>query len=88
MKPEIGQVVLYKLSAGDAERIKQMQGNPHFRGQILPLLICRVWPHEYGEADGVNGQIFLDGIGSHWVTSVREGDAEGQFHAQGKNQGD
>src|SRR5213080_2305188 len=37
-------------------------GNPPYAGQVVPLLICRIWPDEYGPGhSGVNGQVFLDG---------------------------
>jgi len=55
-------------------------GNPHSEGQVLPLVVCRVWDNEFGEGvDGINGQVFLDGNDALWVTSAREGSDPGQW---------
>lgn len=84
MYPTIGRILIYKLSANDLLNINagpDHQRNPHSVGQELPLLVCVVWPHEFGEGKpGVNGQVFLDGNRSLWVTSVGEGEGEGQWH--------
>ena len=48
-------------------------GNPASAGDVVPLLIVRVWPDEYGPGQpGVNGQAFLDGNDSLWITSADE----------------
>lgn len=84
MQPTIGRIVIYKLSEGDLNRLKARpshETNPHSIGQELPLLACRVWPNEWGEGKaGINGQVFLDGSDTLWVTSVGEGTGEGQWH--------
>lgn len=55
-------------------------GNAAREGDVLPLLICRVWPDEYGAGvDGVNGQVFLDGNDQLWVTSAKEGTEAGSW---------
>lgn len=55
-------------------------GNPHHKGQVLPMIITVVWPNEYGpNFDGVNGQVILDGNDTLWVTSVKEGTEDGQW---------
>ena len=55
-------------------------GNHATDGDIVPMLIVRVWPHEFGEGiPGVNGQAFLDGNDALWVTSAREGTDPGQW---------
>jgi hypothetical protein len=55
-------------------------GNETREGDVLPMLICRVWPDEYGEGvDGVNGQVFLDGTDTFWVTSAKEGTEAGEW---------
>ncbi len=49
-------------------------GNTASEGDVLPMMICRVWPDEYSEGiPGVNGQVFLDGNDALWITSAREG---------------
>jgi len=72
-----------------AERIKSDKwplgaqahiGNPHHVGQVLPLVVCVVWPNEYGpNYHGVNGQVFLDGNDALWVTSIKEGTDNGTW---------
>jgi len=72
-----------------ADRIKEEKwplgaqahiGNPHQAGQVLPMVVCVVWPNEYGpNYDGVNGQVFLDGNDALWVTSIKEGSENGQW---------
>ncbi|WBQ03037.1 hypothetical protein [Kribbella sp. CA-293567] len=52
-------------------------GNEAEAGQTFPLLITRVWGDEPGAA--VNGQIFLDGNDTLWVTSATEGDGERHY---------
>ena len=55
-------------------------GNTAREGDVVPLMIVRVWPDEYGVGvPGVNGQAFLDGNDALWVTSAREGDGPGQW---------
>ena len=56
-------------------------GNSTHAGQVLPMLIVRVWPDEFGPGvPGVNGQVFLDGQDQHWVCSAAEGEGQGQWH--------
>lgn len=52
-------------------------GNPVSVGQVFPMIITRVWGAAPGSA--VNGQVFLDGNDTLWVTSVVEGDGEGNW---------
>lgn len=55
-------------------------GNLATAGDVLPMIIARVWPDEYGAGvPGVNGQVFLDGNDTLWVTSVREGTEPGTW---------
>jgi hypothetical protein len=55
-------------------------GNGVRVGEVVPMIICIVWPNEHGPThDVVNGQCFLDGNDSLWVTSVKEGTAAGQW---------
>ncbi|KJL49528.1 hypothetical protein RS84_00241 [Microbacterium hydrocarbonoxydans] len=76
-----GRIVLYKLRPADvaiitAERATDpthRRGNVPMPGDVVPLIVVRVWP------DGVNGQAILDGNDSLWVTSARQGDADGQW---------
>ena len=48
-------------------------GNSAAAGETVPLLIVRVWPNENGSGWGINGQAFLDGNDSLWITSAKEG---------------
>lgn len=79
MKPAIGRIVLYVISEHDAALVRERRGEHAYHqginlpvvGDILPLIICRVWdPELYGGKDSINGQVMLDGSGSHWVTSA------------------
>ncbi len=55
-------------------------GNRPSQGDVVPLMIVRVWPDEGGPGvPGVNGQAILDGNDVLWVTSVHEGEGEGQW---------
>lgn len=49
-------------------------GNTAGEGDVVPMVVVRVWPNEYGEGvPGVNGQAFLDGNDALWITSAKEG---------------
>ncbi len=93
MKPTIGRIVVYKLTHANVQWASEQQslldesgvvlhrGNPIAPGDEVPLLVVRVWPDEFGEGiPGVNGQAFLDGDHSLWVTSAREGTDIGTWH--------
>jgi len=55
-------------------------GNHASEGDILPLIVVRVWPDEFGAGKpGVNGQVLLDGNDALWVTSAGEGECPGQW---------
>jgi len=58
---------------------QQHVGNVAMAGDYAPMLIIKVWPNEFGDAPGVNGQVFLDGNDSLWVTSAKEGTLPGQW---------
>lgn len=88
----VGRIVHYILNQADADAINRRRsakpnwpewpegaiahvGNTAQNGDTLPMIVCRVW----GEA-GVNGQVFLDGNDSLWVTSRHEGNDPGDWH--------
>lgn len=48
-------------------------GNTVMVGDIVPVIVVRVWP------TGINGQAFLDGNDSLWLTSRPEGDGPGTW---------
>lgn len=91
----IGRIVLYRLREQDAKAINRRRsaergahwpdgaqahfGNPVQAGEVYPMVVCRVWPNEYGTQPGVNGQVILDGSDSLWVTSAKEGDLPGEW---------
>lgn len=55
-------------------------GNHANAGDVVPLVVVKVWPNEYGEnVPGVNGQALLDGNDALWVTSAREGTEPGTW---------
>lgn len=76
-----GRIVHYTLSAHDARLIQQRRGislighgNDPREGDVVPMIVVRVWPD-----DGVNGQAFLDGDDSLWLTSRPEGTGPGTW---------
>jgi hypothetical protein len=55
-------------------------GNTAAAGDVVPLVVVRVWPHKFGQdVPGVNGQAFLDGNDTLWVTSAKEGTEPGTW---------
>jgi hypothetical protein len=91
--PSTGRIVHYTLTEADADRINKRRadakaaargsvedgaqvhvGNDAHADQVLPLLVVRVNPGGH-----VNGQVFLDGNDTLWVTSAAEGDGRGQW---------
>src|SRR5262245_58704493 len=55
-------------------------GNHASVGDVVPLVVVKVWPHEYGEnVPGVNGQALLDGNDVLWITSAKEGTEPGTW---------
>lgn len=89
MTPTIGRIVHYTLSDLDVQRINEQRDMRESRqrnfnvssfGEIVPLIVVRVWADEYGPGiPGVNGQAFLDGADSLWVTSAKEGTGAGEW---------
>lgn len=82
MIPSVGRIVHYKL--GDYEVDNEINGrmsnlNRHEAGQVVPMLIVRVWEEEPTEKSAVNGRVFLDGQHSLWVTSRVQGDGLSQW---------
>lgn len=89
-QPSVGRIVQYVLSADDADVINRRRvprataaapgvmfhvGNSAKPGDVFPLLVCRIWV-----SDMVNGQVFLDGSDTLWVTSRHEGTEPGTWH--------
>lgn len=93
LKPSAGRIVRYMLSEEDAAAITRRRsdainfgakdnhtgylvhaGNPVTAGDQFPLLITGVW-----EDGSINGQVFLDGTDTLWVTSRHEGERGGEW---------
>lgn len=77
----VGRLVLYKLSEQDVEAINANRktdecfgGNSPQVGDLLPTIVVKVW-----ENNMFNGQVFLDGNDTLWVTSVVQGSEPGQW---------
>lgn len=70
-----------RISSGHWPRGAQAHmGSTVSAGEEVPLLVARVWPDEYGPGvPGLNGQAFLDGTDTLWVTSAREGEGPGTW---------
>ena len=71
-------------SASIAERIKEKIwptgaqahiGNEAKEGQILPMVVVGIWSDTC-----INGQVFLDGNDTFWVTSALQGDNPGNWN--------
>jgi hypothetical protein len=85
MSITIGRLVHYTLSEYDAKKINKRRldaleanrshtedgvqihvGNPPHEGDVLPMVVVKT----YEDSDQVNGQVYLDGNDTYWVTSV------------------
>lgn len=88
--PGIGRIVHYRLSEQDVASITTMrqqasilagslriparQGNPVSAGDAFPMMITKVWSPDPHVHTAVNGQVFLDGNDTLWVTSALVGE--------------
>lgn len=54
--------------------IPAWHGNAVQEGDVYPMLITRLWTESPKEDSPVQGQVFLDGNDSLWVTSVLQGE--------------
>lgn len=94
MIPSPGRIVHYQLSESDAATVNQRRadasaGNPPFdpigntarAGDVLPMLIVKAWGSgdNLTETTSVNGQVFLDGNDTLWVTSRCQGHGPSQW---------
>lgn len=74
--PKTGDWVLYTMSEQDCDQVRKRRqegastGNAALPGETYPMLICRTWGNT--SASSVNGQVFLDGDDTLWVTSVAQ----------------
>ncbi len=84
MKMTIGRIVHMRLSGYMADKINDDRANDTFgsrpignrakEGDTFPMIVVVVHSEEI-----VNGQVFLDGAETLWVTSAAEGDELGQW---------
>jgi|SRR6185295_17620193 len=78
-----GSSIAARMKASPAEWPEGAQahiGNSASAGDVVPLVVVRVWPHEFGEGvPGVNGQALLDGNDTLWITSAKEGSEPGTW---------
>ena len=80
MKVQISQVETATPILGWPTGAQAHIGNPASAGDVVPLVVVRVWPNEFGEGvPGVNGQAFLDGNDALWITSAKEGTDPGTW---------
>lgn len=92
-KPSLGRVVLYKITRADAQSINARRedaemnrpgdkrsgvmvhvGNRAHHGDVYAADVVRVW-----NESSVNLQVKLDGNDLFWVTSVAQGEDEGEW---------
>lgn len=76
-----GTIVIYKLRRADCDRILCRRGQALGgfgsrvqEGDQVPAIVVKAW-----SPTNFNGQAFLDGYDSLWLTSVAEGDQPGQW---------
>lgn len=80
MKVQISQVETATPILGWPTGAQAHIGNTASEGDVVPLVVVKVWPNEFGEGiPGVNGQAFLDGTDALWVTSAKEGTLPGTW---------
>lgn len=88
MKASMGRIVFYRVPRGIHEQVATNRqtgapahsvGNPVKEGDVVPMLIIRTWLDARDEVVSVNGQAFLDGNDTLWITAAREGDGPGQW---------
>lgn len=83
MKPSIGRIVHYRLSAADVgtltswHRQSGAQGSPIREGQVVAMIITAV--ALTAEQHFVNGQCFLDGELRYWVKGADFGEMPGTW---------
>ena len=77
--PAPGRIVLYTLNKQDADATNKRRidtlgtdGNSVAEGDVYPMMIVRVWGST-SPSQPVNGQVFLDGNDTLWVTSTNLG---------------
>lgn len=73
-----GESIVHRLGANQWHEGAQAHiGNRAYAGDIYPMVIVRAWGPRC-----VNGQVFLDGTDTLWVTSVYDGgpDTPGTWH--------
>jgi hypothetical protein len=75
-----GRIVLYRIHDYDLQGRTFTTGNAPRAGDIVPLIVVRVWENEFGDQPGVNGQLILDcPEGTLWVCSKGEGTENGKW---------
>ena len=73
--PTIGAVVIYRVPQNVADEVNQLRttaahrhaGNKVLAGAELPLIVTKVYEASF------NGQVFLDGNDTYWVTEIHYG---------------
>lgn len=93
MKPTLGRIVLYVLTAADAEAINAsrgdeltpQRGNRAEEGQIFPSMVVAVLPDDVTNAavnPAINLKVQLDGTDTYWATSryMSDDKAPGTWH--------
>lgn len=78
MAPTQGRIVKYKLTAADRDKLSAYNKTEVFSNMAeeLPAIITAVWSE-----DSVNIKVFVDGNAPDlWVTSISQGDEEGNWN--------
>lgn len=75
MKPTIGRIVIYKLTAHDKAALAALgSDNPNNGADEAPAVVVRVWSDNC-----VNLKVLVDGRETLWATSALQGDQAGQW---------
>lgn len=83
-EPKIGDVVLYRLTAHDVEKVNLMRaafahknGAKPMLGDEIGMMVTRTWASRV-----LSGQGFLDGNDSLWIPQAGEGTGIGQWRRE------
>lgn len=93
MKPSLGRIVIYRITAQEAEEINRRRiervgggwptgaqahvGNRAIEGNEYPMIVTSVFG---ADLTWINGQVLLDGSDSLWALSKVEGNNPGEWH--------
>lgn len=84
MIPGIGRIVQYMLDQDDVNAINSLgpldreRASKHILGQVIPVLVTNCFG-ELNEDTVINGQGFVDGNFTVWLTNRKQGNGPGYW---------